>query len=375
MDLGRDETTRDRAGPLTGSRLREGVLGDRLGQGGFAAVYELDLPEGERLAVKALHLVDPHRERVQREIDLLAAVDHKNVLRYLWHESGTGHLRDYVFVATERCTGTLGDAIGHVPPGPERVRAAWAVVPRVISDAVEGIEHLHQLDPLIIHRDIKPGNLLMSPSGVWRVADLGIVKQLESGASVAPDPTVILTPEFTAPDLVRRSEISPAVDWFSLGATVQWAFTGDHAWPAMDSAPALLAHMLHHRPTISPDLPDEWRPFVSAALDTDPRVRGAWAYGSLISWQPGNLPTGQRRRPPGPERVTVGPADGPTVRDQDDSTGRRRPPPDITWVLPRPSERRQQPAPSPRAVVVRSALTFLVVLAIAVVLILLTRPR
>ncbi|HEX7134956.1 MAG TPA: protein kinase [Iamia sp.] len=354
-----DATTQPPRGALSGRRVHGQTLGGLLGRGAFAEVYAVEPATGERLAVKAILVRSGQAELIAREIDALRAAQHPNILRYLWHERGTGDLEGFVFVATEQCETSLAGALESTPPGPERIEAAWRVVPRMVNDALGGLLYLHGLAPSVIHRDVKPDNILRSPSGVWRIADLGIAKVLDPDQSIAVDPTVAFTPGFTAPDLIRRGEITVAADIFGLGATIQWAFTGMQPWPALPIH-VLIEHIRRSPPLVSPDLPVEWRPFVSASFEIDPRARLRWSYPSLVSWQPGNVPTGQRAEPTRPRPAVD--AGARPLTDADRTTVIAGSGPTVVAPGPRPAPLPSSTPSAVRTAVIRGAVTFIVVL-------------
>lgn len=332
------------AGPLTGLVVHGHPLGERLGSGGFADVYRMDVPGSEPVAVKAVRRSSERPEGVDVEVSLLHVAEHPNVVRYLWHESGTGVMRDHVFIATELCDRSLEDEFAGLPPGPDRIAHAWKVVPRLANDALAGLAHLHGLEPKVIHRDIKPGNILVAPSGVWRVADFGIARLLGQGEEAASNPTLTFTPAFMPPDPLRDRSITPAADLFSLGATVQWAFTDALPWPSLPRHELLRFIGGTGRPVISPDLPAEWLPFVRAALDVRAGRRAGWDYAKLISWTPGNVRDAAAARANGPRRapdpVTPTPGRGPTTTVLD---------PPVRPDRPDRRERATQPAVPPAA--------------------------
>ena len=120
----------------------------------------------------------------------------------------------------------------------------------------------------IVHRDFKPGNVLLGDGGA-RVIDFGIAQITEGTGTLTNSP--IGTPSFMAPEQIERGEATPASDVFAWGASLAFAATG-----ASPFAGTTVPHVLHNVLNAEPDLsalPDTLRPLAAAALAKDPAVR------------------------------------------------------------------------------------------------------
>ncbi|GAB3466460.1 hypothetical protein GCM10027570_55760 [Streptomonospora sediminis] len=120
----------------------------------------------------------------------------------------------------------------------------------------------------IVHRDFKPGNVLLGDGGA-RVIDFGIAQSTESSGTLTNSP--IGTPPFMAPEQIAGGFAVAASDVFAWGAVLVYAATGASPFSA-DTVPNVLHKVLHTEPDLSA-LPDELRPLAAKALDKDPAAR------------------------------------------------------------------------------------------------------
>jgi len=190
-----------------------------LGQGGMSRVYLAeDTRLGVRVAVKENLQSSPEaRVQFRQEAQILARLSHPNLPRVIDHFVDATSGRQYLvmdFVEGE----DLASTIARRGPLPEYMALAWV---RQILDA---LEYLHGQDPPVIHRDIKPGNIKITPQGKAILVDFGIAKVYEPGT-----PTVTgaraATPGYAPPEQygMRTSERS---DVYALGATLYTMLTG-----------------------------------------------------------------------------------------------------------------------------------------------------
>src|SRR5262249_43052870 len=122
----------------------------------------------------------------------------------------------------------------------------------------------------VIHRDLKPGNVLLGEDGDVFVADFGIARTVDSARITSAD-LVVGTPAYLAPEQARGAEITPACDLDSLGLILLECLTGHRA----DSGPPLEAAMarLHRSPVVPPDLPHPWPRLLTALTAAQPEGR------------------------------------------------------------------------------------------------------
>eukprot|EP00602_Paraphysomonas_sp_CaronLab_P002436 CAMPEP_0185036924 /NCGR_PEP_ID=MMETSP1103-20130426/30643_1 /TAXON_ID=36769 /ORGANISM="Paraphysomonas bandaiensis, Strain Caron Lab Isolate" /LENGTH=1046 /DNA_ID=CAMNT_0027574687 /DNA_START=186 /DNA_END=3323 /DNA_ORIENTATION=+ len=150
-------------------KWKKGV--DIIGEGTFGQVFKgMNCATGELLAVKQICLVDGSEEEVsnlRREIDLMQNLSHPNIVRYI----GTSVSSRYLFIVLEYVPG--GCVAGMLA---QFGAFSEVLIRRLVSQIIQGIDYLHQKG--IVHRDVKGANVLVTNSGVAKLADFGCSKQL-----------------------------------------------------------------------------------------------------------------------------------------------------------------------------------------------------
>ncbi|KGM11136.1 serine/threonine-protein kinase, partial [Cellulomonas carbonis] len=188
-----------------------------LGRGGMGAVYRAVDGDGVAVALKLLHphlAADPSaRERLRREVAHLQRIRHGNVARVLDAEIEA----DEAFVVTELVDGedlaTRVRERGPLPP------AAVVDLGERLRDALEVVHAAG-----VLHRDLTPGNVLMSPRGPVLI-DFGIA-QAADDARVTSTGMVVGTPGYLSPELLEGAEAGPEADWWGWAAVLAFAATG-----------------------------------------------------------------------------------------------------------------------------------------------------
>jgi hypothetical protein len=232
------------------------ILG-RLGEGGQGVVYLARAASGEQVAVKLLTRVDPEsRTRLSRELDALASVASFCTARVL--AADVRGPRPYV--VSEFVDG---------PSLEQRVRERGPLrggeLERLMVGTATALAAVHAAG--VVHRDFKPGNVLLGPDGP-RVVDFGIARS-EGAATLTAG--LIGTPAYLSPEQIGGSAASPASDVFGWAATMLYAAVGTPPFGA-DNVPAVLHRVLHQHPDLSP-LPPHLRGLVGACLDKHPGGR------------------------------------------------------------------------------------------------------
>jgi serine/threonine protein kinase len=199
-----------------GGRYR---LGERLGHGGMGEVFVAhDLRLDRDVALKLLRpdLVgqDGMRERVVAEARLAARLTHPHVVGVL----DTGEQDGRPFVVMERLSGrTLRDELAGGPMPAERVRDVGLQVLRALAAA-------HELG--IVHRDVKPGNILDAGVGTWKVADFGIAKWVHADETLTGTGELLGSPSYLAPERIAGQQAGPASDLYAVGVLLYEALSG-----------------------------------------------------------------------------------------------------------------------------------------------------
>ena len=263
----------------------------RLGTGGMAAVYLAEDAElGRRVAIKILddrHANDPaFLERFRREAQSAAGLSHPNVVAIY----DRGEAEGTSYIAMEYLEGpTLKDLIVRQGPLPVPVAIDYA---RQILAAV-GFAHRNG----IVHRDIKPHNVLVGEDGRCKVTDFGIAR---SGASEMTEVgSIVGTAQYLSPEQARGGPISPASDLYSVGVVLYEMLTGKVPFAGEQPLEIAMKHL-----NGVPDAPSAHRRGVPRELDAiilrslakspADRYRSAEAFDAeLAGFSRGAAPSGE----------------------------------------------------------------------------------
>ena len=215
-------------GEILGNRYR---LVELLGQGGMATIYRARDAKLERdVAVKVLrpeYGADPDfNERFRHEAQSAASLNHPNVVAVF--DYGTDDVGP--FIVMELVEGedlsTIVRRSGALPP-----RAAA----RLVDQAARALAAAH--DKGVVHRDVKPGNIMVTREGRVKVADFGIARALSEAALTLPG-TTLGSVHYFSPEQARGELATPASDIYSLGIVLYELLTGRRPW-AGDTAAAI----------------------------------------------------------------------------------------------------------------------------------------
>ncbi|MDT0341702.1 protein kinase domain-containing protein [Streptomyces litchfieldiae] len=250
-------------------RLGAYVLERRLGSGGMGVVYLARTVTGRQLAVKVIrreYAEDPgFRTRFRREVAAARRVSGAFTAPVVDADPEG----DPPWLATLYVPGgSLTDRLER--EGPMSAREAA----RVGAQLAEALQDIHGCG--LVHRDLKPGNVLLAEDGV-RVIDFGISRALSDSHRLTEFGAVLGSPPFMAPEqLTGGAEVGPAADVFALGAVVAFAATGHSPFEAGGLAggdPLAVAYRVVHEEPDLGDLPDPLRELVSLCLAKDPERR------------------------------------------------------------------------------------------------------
>jgi serine/threonine protein kinase len=254
-----------------GSRYR---LSRELGRGGMATVYLAeDTQRDERVAVKVLRreltaMLGP--TRFHREIEILARLEHPNIVRILdSRQAGTRLYFVMPFVSGDSLRARL-DRQGTLP---------MEAVISISGDIAAGLDHAHARG--ILHRDIKPENVLLEEHRAL-VCDFGISRAIEVAGdeSFSSSGLVLGTPAYMSPEQATGGEIDVRSDVYALGCVIFEMLTGEPPFTGA-SAQAVFARHISERPrpirTPRPDVSPEMELAVLTALAKSPAARPATA--------------------------------------------------------------------------------------------------
>ncbi len=256
---------------ISGQTIRGYQLGERIGKGGFGAVYKAYQPLVEREVVIKVILPlfanDPYFIRsFEAEAHLIARLEHIHIvpLYDYWRDPDGAYL-----VMRWLRGGSLLDSIQ---------KGSWDVDAAVkLMDQLAGaltIAHRNK----IVHQDIKPANILLDEDGNSYLSDFGLAKDLSMGidlASSSPE-NIHGSPAYISPEQISRQDITPQTDIYSLGIVLFELLTGHHPFPEKDII-KLLQHQMHTTlPSLrnyKKDLPSELDLIIWKATAKDPQAR------------------------------------------------------------------------------------------------------
>ena len=222
-----------------------------IGQGGMADVYlAQDIILNRTIAIKILRTSlakDPiYVTRFQREASAAAALSHKNIVEIY----DVGEDEDKYYIVMEYVPGmTLKELI--LKRGAVHVVEAIDIMKQVIS----GISKAHQLG--IIHRDLKPQNILVTDSGVAKIADFGIAS-MQSLAQVTQTDVIMGSLHYLAPELARGEKATAQSDVYALGIVFYELLRGEVPFNGESPVNIALKHMQEDLPSLlefNPSIP------------------------------------------------------------------------------------------------------------------------
>ncbi|HEX4966023.1 MAG TPA: serine/threonine-protein kinase, partial [Thermoanaerobaculia bacterium] len=240
------------AASLAGERIGPYQVVRRLGAGGMGVVYLALRADGElrrRVALKVLRPGLDSEEAVRRfrtERQILAALEHPNIARLL--DVGTTE-RGLPYFVMEYVEGQPVDAYCEAQGLSLRQRLELFLT---ICSAVE-LAHRN----LVVHRDLKPGNILVTAEGTPKLLDFGIAKLLNpelSALTLGATAGQPMTPDYASPEQVRGEHITTASDVYSLGVLLYELLTGRHPYRARASSPAEMRRLVTEEEPPKPSL-------------------------------------------------------------------------------------------------------------------------
>ena len=256
------------------------VLGDRyelhdvVGSGGMATVWRAtDRVLDRQVAVKVLHArlaEDPALlDRFRTEATASARLTHPNIV----HVFDTGSDGPTAYIVMELCEGeTLGERLARTGPLPPDEAAA------IMVQVLSALEFAHEHD--LVHRDVKPANVLLLPEGRVLVTDFGIAKAAYQGTDPTTTGRVLGSVPYLAPEQVEGRAVDPRADVYAAGAMLYQLLTGRVPFEApTDIAAAMLRLTRDPAPprSIRPGIPRSIEAVVQRAMARDPADRFASA--------------------------------------------------------------------------------------------------
>ncbi|HYY51930.1 MAG TPA: serine/threonine-protein kinase, partial [Myxococcales bacterium] len=229
-------------------RYRDPVL---LGSGGMGAVYRAVDPSLDRyVAIKVLTHRDPrYVERFRREAQVLAKIVHPSIIQ-IYEIVGSDDDAADPYIVMEYFDGRPLDAAlkdGPLPP-PQVVS--------VLRQCAEGLRKAHANN--VVHRDIKPGNVMMSRSGEVKILDFGIAKLRDAKKDLTGE-SVLGTPYYMSPEQATGYPIDARSDIYSLGITAFHLITGRKPFEAKNKVDVMLMQLKTPLPDLTQIVPCDAR--------------------------------------------------------------------------------------------------------------------
>jgi serine/threonine protein kinase len=291
-----------------GSKLGSYEIVEKIGAGGMGAVYKgYQSALGRYVAIKILPpqtAGDPaFAERFAQEARAIGKLRHPNIVTAFdfAHEGDIAYLvSDYID------GGTLADQLGSPLPLDYTIQ--------LLTPIAAALDYAHARG--IVHRDIKPQNILMTHDGMPVLTDFGLAKIVGPGSGMTQAGSLMGTAEYMAPELTSGAETAgPAADQYALGLIAYQMLVGQHPFPADNPLSALMAHA--HKPVPIPStLGVTLTPGVEAALlralAKRPPERFARS-GEFVRALAGSAYVTPSSIPPTPTAQTLRPSDPPSA--------------------------------------------------------------
>jgi serine/threonine protein kinase len=265
------------SGPIP-KRLGRYQIQDEIGHGMMGVVYRAVDPElGRTVALKTVQLAwaisaqdrESFEKRFMAEARVAAGLAHPGIV--VVHDIGRDPESNTVFIAMEYLQGrTLAEAMS------SESGLEWPEALRITARVAEALHHAHQAG--IVHRDVKPANILIQASGEPKIMDFGIAKIPTSQITAAGE--FFGTPSYMSPEQAAGGAVDARSDVFSLGSVLYLLLTGRRAFDA-SNVPAILARVTSQDPPppsrVTVDLPPDVDYLVARSLAKSPSDRYASA--------------------------------------------------------------------------------------------------
>lgn len=246
------------------------VVTDSLGQGGMGQVFKgVHQVMGRECAIKVLPLHKATGESIanfMREIRTQAQLDHPNLVRA--YDAG--------------CDGSINYLVVEYVPGVDMRRLVRRQGPlsqqqaaSIIMQAARGLDYAHKRG--LVHRDVKPGNILVTSHGIAKVSDLGLAGFMYDAENDPRAGKIVGTADYLAPEQIRTpGEVAHQIDIYSLGCTLYYAICGKVPFPggtAKDKARRHCEDTPWHPRRFNADLSEEFVEIIADMMEKDPKAR------------------------------------------------------------------------------------------------------
>jgi serine/threonine protein kinase len=255
---------------MIGSTLGNYRIVEKIGMGGMATVYKAFDPTTDRyVAVKVLpdrYSDDPKfLARFEREAKAIAGLEHMNILpvHAYGEQDGTSYL-----VMRYLETGTLSDLLRQGSP-------PLGETARLFGQIAGALDYAHQKG--VIHRDVKPSNVLLDSQNNAYLTDFGIARMIEGSSDLTGTGMALGTPQYMSPEQCRgQKDLTAATDIYSLGVMLYQMVTGRLPFEAETPLATIQMHLFDPLPpprTVRADLPESVERVILKAMAKQPELR------------------------------------------------------------------------------------------------------
>jgi serine/threonine-protein kinase len=269
------------SGALTaGRKLGSWTLVRKLGDGTMGVVYEATNAEGQRAAIKVLkteHAANPKvTDRFRRESKVLELLTHRNVVRLL----GSGEEEGAMYIVLEFVDGESLEQ--RLKREPKRLDAGDSR--QLAIDLLRALEAVHAQG--LVHRDVKPANILRGSDGFWKVTDFGLARResVDESIVVTQQGAVLGTPHYMAPEQCEGIPAEARSDLYAAGATIFHAITGQTLFVRPTFMDVIAAQVKEKPPGVRelvPDAPADLATLVARLVAKSMDDRPATAHDAL----------------------------------------------------------------------------------------------
>jgi serine/threonine-protein kinase len=273
------EALRAAAEPQPGESVGPYRVESMIGEGGMGRVFRAVAPDGTVVALKVVKAElakdEVFRRRFEREAGAAARVNHSNVVPVL----GTGEHDGVPYLAQEFITGgSLEDKIKR------EKRLDLRETVDLCTQVADGLDALHAEG--LIHRDVKPGNILLDGEGKAYITDFGLMKDREASVLTRPG-QALGSMDYMAPEQIRGEEVTAQSDVYALGCVMIECLSGAPPFADRQGMRILWAHLQEDPPDPSAgrdDVPSDVGWAITRALEKEPEKRPptATAYAHMV---------------------------------------------------------------------------------------------
>ena len=240
-------------------------INERIGSGGMASVYRASQSNFQRdVALKVLRQDlgsdEKYSERFVQESQIIAKLHHSHIVQVY----DVGQFKNLFYVAMEFLSGrNLSEMLRQ-----QRVDRTRAV--RIFSQIASALDYSHQKG--IVHRDVKPDNIMFRDDGAAVLTDFGIAKDTDAAMELTQTGTIMGTPKYMSPEQIRGGTVSPCSDLYSLGVVFYQMLTGGVPYSGATLVEVAVKHLNEPIPTLDDELA-HFQPIIDKILAKKPEER------------------------------------------------------------------------------------------------------